>query len=281
MTVSKAPIPMGTLGLRAAFELVCERRVPDWREILAEKETCLSAMASRNVGAARVTRLDALDVLETADCQFSPEQMAVIKIGQRLERTAEREDAAKKHADRILREALADGAIVAMILNPADGEHYPVGSAERWLIPSGLEYEPGFRTDHVADYCNAEGVMKPGPLPEQPGPPTCFDDGLPRRVFFDRERFAAWAGAVTSAKRGPKDKWDWTRGRAYAWGEMEKRGDFADFQNQTEKWKSQADLVVLVQAYLDEIGDNGEPGDTITKEKVRAWVDEYRARGSR
>lgn len=78
-------------------------------------------------------------------------------------------------------------------------------------------------------------------------------------------------------KRGPKDKWDWVRGRKFALGKLTERGDFDDFQNQTKDWKSQADLVELVQSYLDEIGDNGEPGDTQTKEKVALWIAEFRA----
>jgi len=78
-------------------------------------------------------------------------------------------------------------------------------------------------------------------------------------------------------KRGPKDKWDWPRGRKYALGELVARGDFDDFQNQYDGWKSQADLVKLVQSYLDEIGDNGEPSDTQTKEKVALWIAEFRA----
>lgn len=81
----------------------------------------------------------------------------------------------------------------------------------------------------------------------------------------------------TPKKRGPKDKWDWLRGRKYALGELAARGDFDDFQNQTQEWKSQADLVELVQLYLDDIGDNGEPRDTQTKEKVALWIAEFRA----
>jgi hypothetical protein len=143
--LSKAPITGGMIGLARALELVCERRIADWHEIISQIEACsteleprFAAMGLRRKIAeherrkkrdpdtkleisdfgqdpyAGASSWDALASLDTAtDDDFSPEQKETMRLGAEYDALAMRLHWRKVEADRIMREALASGAIVA------------------------------------------------------------------------------------------------------------------------------------------------------------------------
>jgi hypothetical protein len=120
--------------------------------------------------------------LETA--LFPPTQQEHMRVSAEYQDLTIRLHWRKVEADRLLREALAGRMLVAYIRNPISNEKEDVGYYEEWLISPLDEYEPGFRDDYVR------------PMPEQPGPPTNFDDGLLRRVFIKRTELEDWLTAT-------------------------------------------------------------------------------------
>jgi len=200
--ISRAPIPAGTVGLAKAFELVCEHRISDWREIVSQMEASSAELESKNIRYSKRSRkrvrdlaIDRWSVVTLTDDDFSPEQKEVMRVGKELEILAKRKQAARTDADRIMREALASGALVARIRNPDDGEDYPVPDAQEWLV--SFEYDPGFRNDYVEDWhATIEGRRQiTRPMPDQPGPPAFFADSETlHRVFFFEAEFTGWLG---------------------------------------------------------------------------------------
>jgi hypothetical protein len=219
LKLSNAPIPADTLGLADAFKQVCEHRISDWQKIISQIEASSAELESRyaamglrlklkeakakgsKVSASdfghdqysRPSSREALDALDAATIDdFSLEQKEVIRIGAENDALALRLHWRKVEADRIMREALASGALVAKIENPRTGEPRPLNNISRWLPPNGSDYEPGFRSDYVEPW----HINKP--MPDQPGPPTDFDDSALHRVFFDQTEFNDWLSGTSS-----------------------------------------------------------------------------------
>jgi hypothetical protein len=208
LKLSKAPIPADTIGLADAFKRVCER-LADWHKIISETEAISAERESKNIRYSERSSTEALNALDAAtDSDFSPEQNEVVHAGEQLKLLVLRQHWRKVEADRIMREALASGELVAKIENPRTGEPRELNNIRRWLPPRDLprasapnylklppatthhdiEYGPGFRSDYVEEW----DIKKP--MPDQPGPPTDFDDQTLHRVFFDEEDFKKWLG---------------------------------------------------------------------------------------
>jgi hypothetical protein len=171
LKLSKAPMPADAIGLAEAFERVCETRIPDWHEIQTEKETASQKLIEAATG-------DHYDG-------------ALTEVRRLRARSAKREFYAKRDADRILREALANRTVIAKIEDPRTGEPRPINDVSRWRLPENSEHEPGFRSDYVEPW----DINKP--MPEQPGPPTCFaDPETLHRVFLRRTEFEDWLTAT-------------------------------------------------------------------------------------
>ena len=178
LKISRAPIPSGAIGLAKAFELVCGHRIADEHIISAEKSYADEFVA---VNGTPIPESDKAgrDRSET--------------LGRLRRDLAISEHLARTEADRIFREALASGALVARISKNNDDRE--VADIGEWFIPPLFEYEPGFRSDYVSewherdDYGNRR-ILRP--IPEQPGPPTNFDDGTLYRVFLNQAEFTAW-----------------------------------------------------------------------------------------
>jgi hypothetical protein len=177
------------IGLAKAFELVCEHRISDWHKIISETEAISAELESKNIRYLKGSRAEAIESLAAAtDDDFSPDQKEVMRIGAQQRDLVLRVNWRKADADRIMREALASGAITAKIYNPRTDQPADVPDIGRWLPPSGSRYEPGFRNDYVEKW----DIKKP--MPDQPGPPTNFDDQTLYRVFFDETAFNEWLG---------------------------------------------------------------------------------------
>ena len=99
-----------------------------------------------------------------------------------------------------------------------------------------------------------------------------------------RAAFPMLGGSPENARStGPKEKYDWVEGKQYAAKIFGERGDFESEPNQVHGWKSQADLVKLVQAHLKEddarargVPEGNEPGLSTTKAYVAKWLAEWR-----
>lgn len=211
-----APIPPDGIGLADAFQRVCVVRLPEWPVIQAEleaaSEALREAMAGRTVAAAAEWRpMGRLERQKRRHLQRDKWQQL-----QKLRENAQnRLFDAKCHADRIFREALAAREIRALIRNPATGEVAEITNSNEWKIdaaglglPASELYEPGFSVNHVSEWRrpNQEGrrVLLVNPMPEQPGPPSHFGDGVRCPVFLPLEDFERWLLAHAAGEPGAK-----------------------------------------------------------------------------
>jgi hypothetical protein len=174
--ISTAPIPSDAIGLADAFQRVCIVRIPDWPEIQAAMQT-------------------ASDALKEAVANRTDDLMTESR--RQRDRAQKRAFYAKRDADLILREALGTGDIRAQIRNPQTGEVAEVSYRNEWTVDlPGADYDPGFSDNLVSEWRrpNPEGkrVLVEDPLPEQPGPPSHFGDGIRCPIFFQRASFEEW-----------------------------------------------------------------------------------------
>jgi hypothetical protein len=98
-----------------------------------------------------------------------------------------------------------------------------------------------------------------------------------------RAAFPMLGAGPNARSPGPKQKYDWVEGKQYAVKLFAERGDFESEPNQVHGWKSQTDLVKLVQAHLKEddarardVPEGNEPGLSTTKGYVAKWLAEWR-----
>ena len=269
LKLSKAPIPADTIGLAEAFKRVCER-VPGWLKIISEMETSSAELEAKNIQYLECSSADALDALHAAtDDDFSNEQHEAMRAGRQQQILAHSANWRVVEADRIMREALASGAIVAEIEDLRTGERRAINDVSRWRLPQNSKHEPGFRSDYVEPW----DIKKP--MPDRPGPPTDFDDQTLHRVFFDKKAFETWlAPASRGAKRGPKFRYDWDEGKLYFLRLMATKGDL---DNERQEWSAQADIEREILGHMKEHG-GGEPSSSLVQEHVAKWLHDFRNR---
>jgi hypothetical protein len=281
LKLSKAPIPADTIGLAEAFNRVCER-LPGWREIISEMEAGSAELEAKNIRYSECSSANALDALDAAtDSDLSPEQNEVARAGERLKLLVLRQHWRKVEADRIMRESLANGALVAKVENPRTGEPRQLNNIGRWLPPRDLprvsapcylkfppattqhdiEYEPGFRSDYVEEW----DIKRP--MPDQPGPPTNFDDQTLHRVFFDETEFNAWFTPAPKNRGGRPQEFNWESSRIHC---LELIAKYGKPGRSNKKLPTQKDLIDLIVGYLAE-QDIHPAGSTIAR-KVREWL---------
>lgn len=202
--ISDAPLPPDAIGLADAFQRVCIARISEWpaiqTELEAASEALREAMASRSAVAAAEWRPMRQEEQEERERRKEIEWEEIQRL---RENAQERLFDAKTRADRILREALAARDIRALIRNPATGEVAEITNSNEWQIdaaglgrPASELYEPGFSVNHVSEWRrpNQDGrrVLLVNPMPEQPGPPSHFGDGVRCPVFLRRLQFEEW-----------------------------------------------------------------------------------------
>jgi hypothetical protein len=81
---------------------------------------------------------------------------------------------------------------------------------------------------------------------------------------------------IVPARKGRPPEYDWDDGMNYAKGEFERRGNYSDPQNAEEGWRSQADLMRLVQSYMAKHNGGKEPSESEVKKHLKDLFDSSR-----
>ena len=96
------------------------------------------------------------------------------------------------------------------------------------------------------------------------------------RIVVPRENLDVFLKARQSSRAGAREKWDWDEGRLFAMRVLEQKGNPRDKNNQTEKWKSDADLARLVADHLAALSKDGSaPDERTVRAKASVWIDEF------
>jgi hypothetical protein len=150
-----------------------------------------------------------------------------------------------------MRDALADGTLLAFIKAPNDQMEQPV-DRESWRQQAfgvaGIESVPHHLTN--------------------PGPDT---DGRP--VFLKSKNFEIWLKTHQPKKNkraGVPMKFDWLDAENFAANLFRERGEFQEWDSE---WKVQADLERRVLSYMEKtLG----PGESTLRAYVSDWLKKWR-----
>jgi hypothetical protein len=83
--------------------------------------------------------------------------------------------------------------------------------------------------------------------------------------------------ATLKGKPGAKGQFDWEDVSQFIFQELDSRGDFDQPENQSEHWKSAADLCRMTIAYIGKHNGGREPGWSTVKQRVRDAVCSWRS----
>ena len=180
---------------------------------------------------------------------------------QRINKFFDDYDAMERDVERLMRDALADGDLLAFIKTRSD-QVEQLEDRESWRKESfgvpGIESIPHNLTN--------------------PGPDT---DGRP--AFLKSDDFESWLRPYRlkrNKRAGAPIKYDWPDAKNFAMGLLSKQGDFREWDD--VGWKTPADLERRVLTYMEKAaGEGNGPGASTLRARVAEWVTEWRANANK
>jgi hypothetical protein len=81
------------------------------------------------------------------------------------------------------------------------------------------------------------------------------------------------------SRAGRPEGWGWKKARIFAMGVLKERGSPRNEKNQTQEWRSDADLMRLVANYFADLSEDGSatPDERTIRGYVSGWINDFEA----